>query len=119
VVAVAVGLVAVEVPLILTMFRSWETLLPMTGASFFRNSSVYRKVAPGPLLHMDTRSQMPAMVFSALAQKLQIPRTRTAIPSDTVVELARLRIWDRPRRELKRAVVVAVAVEVRESLSMP
>jgi hypothetical protein len=40
VVAVAVGLVAVEVPLILTMFRSWETLSPMTGASFFRNNSV-------------------------------------------------------------------------------
>jgi hypothetical protein len=119
VVAVAVGLVAVEVPLILTMFRSWETLLPMTGASFFRNNSVYRKVAPGPLLHMDTRSQMPAMVFSALAQKLQIPRTRTAIPSDTVVELARLRIWDRPRRELKRVVAVAVAVEVRIRIPTP
>jgi hypothetical protein len=40
VVAVAVGLVAAEVPVILMLLRSWETLSPMTGASFFRNNSV-------------------------------------------------------------------------------
>jgi hypothetical protein len=38
VVAVA-GLVA-GVVLMLMRLRSWETLLPMTGASFFRNNSV-------------------------------------------------------------------------------
>jgi hypothetical protein len=39
-VVVAAGLVAAVEVLMLMLLRSWETLLPMTGASFFRNNSV-------------------------------------------------------------------------------